>query len=155
TSSATLSVSATDDGLPKRRGQPVGMTVIWAKYRGPGTVQFADAQGKLAGGKSSTVATFSEPGDYILQAVVGDGSGESAGNFGYHCCWTNAQLKITVKGGSAAATTASGAGGRSPARQAVQPTFAKDIAPIFQKSCQSCHHPGTSAPMSLVSYEDV
>jgi len=22
-----------------------------------------------------------------------------AGNFGYHCCWTNAQVKVTVKGG--------------------------------------------------------
>ena len=30
-------------------------------------------------------------------------------------------------------------------------TFTKDIAPIFQKSCQSCHHAGTSAPMSLVT----
>ena len=34
--SLTLTVSATDDGLPKRRGEPVGMTVLWAKYRGPG-----------------------------------------------------------------------------------------------------------------------
>src|SRR6185369_11638999 len=33
-------------------------------------------------------------------------------------------------------------------------TFGKDVAPIFQKACQSCHHPGTSAPMSLVSYAD-
>src|SRR2546423_6495214 len=34
-------------------------------------------------------------------------------------------------------------------------TFATDVAPIFQKSCDTCHHPGTSAPMSLVTYEDV
>src|SRR5579862_223379 len=33
-------------------------------------------------------------------------------------------------------------------------TFSKDIAPILQKSCQSCHHPGTSAPMSLMTYEE-
>src|SRR3974390_2840328 len=33
-------------------------------------------------------------------------------------------------------------------------TFSKDVAPIFQKSCQSCHHPGTSAPMSLMTYQD-
>jgi hypothetical protein len=39
----------------------------------------------------------------------------------------------------------------TPTRQV---TFSKDIAPIFQKSCQSCHHPGTAAPMSLVTYED-
>src|SRR5919108_967249 len=36
-----------------------------------------------------------------------------------------------------------------------QVTFSKDVAPIFQKACQSCHHPGTSAPMSLMAYEDV
>ena len=34
-------------------------------------------------------------------------------------------------------------------------TFSKDIAPIFQAKCQTCHHPGTSAPMSLMTYEEV
>jgi hypothetical protein len=34
-------------------------------------------------------------------------------------------------------------------------TFTKDIAPIMQRSCQSCHRPGSIAPMSLVTYEDV
>src|SRR4051794_4050820 len=34
--STTLSIAATDDGLPKRRGETVGMTVFWTKYRGPG-----------------------------------------------------------------------------------------------------------------------
>src|SRR5206468_755289 len=38
--SLTLTVSATDDGLPKRRGESIGMTVMWAKYRGPGAVTF-------------------------------------------------------------------------------------------------------------------
>lgn len=33
-------------------------------------------------------------------------------------------------------------------------TFSKDIAPIFQKSCVTCHHAGTSAPMSLLTYND-
>src|SRR5580704_16059918 len=33
-------------------------------------------------------------------------------------------------------------------------TFAKDVAPIFQAKCQECHHPGTPAPMSLVTYEE-
>src|SRR5260370_42342549 len=35
-----------------------------------------------------------------------------------------------------------------------QVTFNKDIASIFQKSCQNCHHPGTSAPMPLMTYND-
>jgi hypothetical protein len=34
----------------------------------------------------------------MLQAVVDDGSGELAGNFGYHCCWTNVEVTVTVKG---------------------------------------------------------
>ena len=33
-----------------------------------------------------------------------------------------------------------------------QITFTKDVAPIFQESCQSCHRPGSIAPMSLLTY---
>ena len=33
------------------------------------------------------------------------------------------------------------------------PTFYKNIAPIFQANCQSCHRPGEVAPMSLLTYE--
>ncbi len=32
-------------------------------------------------------------------------------------------------------------------------TFYKDVLPILQKSCQSCHRAGENAPMALVSYE--
>ncbi len=31
-------------------------------------------------------------------------------------------------------------------------TFARDVAPILQRSCQNCHHTGAIAPMSLVTY---
>lgn len=128
---ATLSITAKDDGLPKRRrdvtpedlsrllgtppaiipgaatgagrgggqgGAPEnpGLSFEWFKYRGPGKVVFAQQLGMLSQGKGTTTATFSEPGDYILQVVVDDGSGESAGNFGYHCCWTNVEAKIHV-----------------------------------------------------------
>ncbi len=34
-------------------------------------------------------------------------------------------------------------------------TFAKDIAPILQRSCQTCHRPASVAPMALLTYEDV
>jgi len=33
-------------------------------------------------------------------------------------------------------------------------TFSKDIAPILQRSCQTCHRPNSLAPMSLLTYED-
>ena len=35
-----------------------------------------------------------------------------------------------------------------------QTTFAKDVLPILQKNCQSCHRPGQIAPMSLLTYEE-
>lgn len=37
---------------------------------------------------------------------------------------------------------------------ATTPTFAKDVAPIFQARCQACHRPGMMAPMSLLTYQD-
>jgi hypothetical protein len=33
-------------------------------------------------------------------------------------------------------------------------TFSKDVAPILQRRCQVCHHPGTAAPMSLMTFEE-
>ncbi len=35
-----------------------------------------------------------------------------------------------------------------------QVTFTKDIAPLLQRSCQSCHRPSGIAPMSLLTYEE-
>ncbi|MEE2776404.1 MAG: hypothetical protein VYE73_06530 [Acidobacteriota bacterium] len=32
-------------------------------------------------------------------------------------------------------------------------TYATDVAPIFQRSCERCHRPGTAAPMSLLTWE--
>ncbi len=61
-------------------------------------MKFDPARAKIDGGKAFTIATFGEPGEYILQVVVDDGSGEVSGNFGYHCCWTNFEIKVTVKG---------------------------------------------------------
>jgi hypothetical protein len=43
---------------------------------------------------------------------------------------------------------------QQPAANAAQVTFAKDIAPIMQRSCQNCHRPGSVAPMSLLTYEE-
>ena len=34
-------------------------------------------------------------------------------------------------------------------------TYADDIAPLLQRSCQNCHRPGGGAPMSLLSYDEV
>jgi hypothetical protein len=40
------------------------------------------------------------------------------------------------------------------AKPVAEPTFSKDIAPIFQRSCQNCHRAGSIAPMSLLTFKD-
>jgi uncharacterized protein (TIGR03437 family) len=34
------------------------------------------------------------------------------------------------------------------------PTFNKEVVRIFQRSCQTCHHPGDIAPFSLMTYQE-
>jgi hypothetical protein len=41
----------------------------------------------------------------------------------------------------------------STAPQISTPTFYRDVLPILQKHCQSCHRPGEIAPMPLVTYQ--
>jgi hypothetical protein len=53
------------------------------------TIDFKD------GGRASTTAKFSAPGDYIVRVQANDSSGDGGG--GFQCCWTNAHVKVTVK----------------------------------------------------------
>src|SRR5437016_9548555 len=50
--------------------------------------------------------------------------------------------------GAGLAVTAS-----SARAQTDEVTFTKDVAPILQRSCQTCHRPDSIAPMSLLTYE--
>jgi hypothetical protein len=34
-------------------------------------------------------------------------------------------------------------------------TFSKDVAPIVQQHCQTCHRPGEGTPFSMISYSDL
>lgn len=92
---ATLTVSASDDGLPKSRpnlnltGAPTsrspnggpsqsreGVQIKWIMYRGPGKVHFDPETSPRVYGKPltfTTKAAFSEPGTYILRATASDG----------------------------------------------------------------------------------
>ena len=40
------------------------------------------------------------------------------------------------------------------AQTTAAPTFTKDVAPIFQNKCESCHRPDSIAPMSLQTYQE-
>jgi mono/diheme cytochrome c family protein len=45
--------------------------------------------------------------------------------------------------------------GQVLAQKSTEPvTFSKHVAPIFQARCQSCHEPGSIAPMSLANFKD-
>jgi hypothetical protein len=105
-SPATLTVSATDDGLPKpiqrpasaaatatpspasadvdpnqrRRRRAEGLRIKWIQYRGPGQVTFDPADAPAVYGKPvelTTKVSFSAPGTYLLRAIAGDGQIES------------------------------------------------------------------------------
>src|ERR1700682_6818412 len=73
------------------------------------------------------------------------------GMMGKHLRWG-----ISCAGGLLlAALTTVPAAAQAQGTANAQPTFAKDVAPILQRSCQDCHRPGSIAPMSLLSYDEV
>src|SRR5262249_42491006 len=106
-----LAVWVTDDAKftvssgvrPKTLGPAV--TLRWMEFRGPAEVSFAADRPEVEkiaraknpapfDGKASTIATFPAPGEYWLHITANDYSGE--GGQGFQCCWTNAQVKVTV-----------------------------------------------------------
>lgn len=77
-------------------GKSQSWLLLWTKHQGPpGAVAFSPDEIQLPEGESraTTTATFSEPGTYLLRAQAVDGG---RGSFGFHCCWTNGYLEVTV-----------------------------------------------------------
>jgi hypothetical protein len=81
----------------------VDVTVTWKNHRAPGAYKVAEPVIRLfnkgdvnAVMEATTTATFDAPGDYWLRAQINDRSGDGGG--GDQCCWTNAIVKINVKG---------------------------------------------------------
>ena len=86
---ATLTASATDDGLPKpyRRSpsnpdrdsqprRPRGVQIKWIQYRGPGKVTFDQQVSAVVYGQSvalTSKVSFGVPGTYVLRATANDG----------------------------------------------------------------------------------
>jgi len=107
---ATLTVTATDDGLPLARAGRVsvgptpgvapvntgpaetlkqGVKINWIQYRGPGQVSFDPDASPLEFGKPVTLTskvTFSTPGTYVLRATATDGQ-----------AFTHHQVSVTVQ----------------------------------------------------------
>ncbi len=97
-----VTVWAADDGRAAGavresgdEGQPV--TLTWFKHQGPGDVSFSEASHEVdhGGGEAKTMATFGEPGMYVLRVRANDASGiEGAGHA--QCCWTNGFVNVEV-----------------------------------------------------------
>ena len=91
-------------GMRRPASPPV--RVAWSKYRGPGEVVFSPVRPPVEKaefsapktdftGKATTMATFSQQGDYIIHVVANDWTGEGGG--GFQCCWSNAMIKVAVR----------------------------------------------------------
>jgi len=98
-----LTVWATDKPAKRAGPPPPGphapdLAIVWSMFRGPGQVTFANAKPDInkADGKATTTATFNAPGEYVIRVQANDSSGD--GGTGFQCCWTNALIKVTVKG---------------------------------------------------------
>jgi hypothetical protein len=96
--------TSTSGARPQTLATPV--TLRWTMYRGPGTVMFSKDRPEVEkivrndstapfNGRATTMATFSEPGEYVLHVVANDYSG--VGGSGFQCCWTTGQVKVTVE----------------------------------------------------------
>ena len=63
---------------------------------------------------------------------------------------------LAAAGFGAVAALSLQAAAQAPTGAAPGPvTFTRDVAPILQRSCQSCHRPNSMAPMSFLTYQDV
>jgi len=99
----TVNVPRPPGGGGRGRGPRPDLVLAWSLHRGPADVTFGKEKpdiDKTAEGKTATIATFPAPGEYILRAQANDVSGEGGG--GFQCCWTNAHVKVSVKGSETA-----------------------------------------------------
>src|ERR1700686_2467550 len=60
------------------------------------------------------------------------------------------RIILAALGCSAAALT----GLAAATDQSSTVTFTKNVLPVLQRNCQSCHRPGQVAPMSLLTYQE-
>jgi hypothetical protein len=107
----TLTAWAADEGptinvpdAAQNRGRGRGnlpappLSLAWSLFRGPAPVKVDPVKppiDKENGGKATTSATFSAPGEYILRLQANDQTGDGGG--GFQCCWTNAYVIVSVK----------------------------------------------------------
>src|ERR1700729_3556118 len=73
--------------------------------------------------------------------------GDVMSRFGTYCIASALQLAVVAL----TATAPHAQSGAPP----TPPTFTKDVAPILQKNCQTCHRPGEGGPFPLITYDQI
>ena len=97
----TLTVWAVDrfDALARGEGSDrVEITpgVAWFTHQGPAAAEFGETEPEPdEDGETTTMATFSEPGTYLLRVRV-DNFNPLEGSLGDQCCWTNGYISVAV-----------------------------------------------------------
>jgi hypothetical protein len=97
----TLTVWAVDrfDALARGEGSDrVEITpgVKWFTHQGPSPAEFGEMEPEPdEDGETTTTATFSEPGAYLLRVRV-DNFNPLEGSLGDQCCWTNGYINVAV-----------------------------------------------------------
>ena len=64
----------------------------------------------------------------------------------------SSRFSLALLAAAAVGLVASAPASAAAAESAV--TYAQDIEPILERSCQNCHRPESVAPMSLLTYEE-
>ena len=94
-----------DDGVHEKEPIPIkrelvpSMNATWFKHSGPvgGKVEFKPDKQPIAEaqGKATTMASFSEPGEYVVR-VRADTFGNIDSTPDDQCCWSNGYWKVRV-----------------------------------------------------------
>ena len=75
------------------------VTATWIRHQGPGEVQLTPVREEIDGaagwGEATTLATFTEPGEYVIRMRVDNFTAPDS-RFGNQCCWSNAYVPVTV-----------------------------------------------------------
>ena len=89
---------------PLQRSTPAVM-LKWITFRGPANAVFSPQrpgiqtidppEGLKFAGTAKTKAVFQRPGEYVLELIANDWSGE--GGSGFQCCWTTVQVRVNVE----------------------------------------------------------
>lgn len=92
-----LSIFVRDRG-EREDGELVPVNTTFVRHQGPGPITFEPESRQVDGeewSESTTMATFSEPGSYLVRVRVDNFTTQDS-SFDDQCCWSNAYIPVRV-----------------------------------------------------------